>query len=141
MKYTAFFKIGVLCLALLMLNCEKDEIKVSDAEYVSGGIGTSFNTGAITIDFNIPNNYAMSRVRIEFPEVNIIKEESGTGDRQVRLNHVSSGIYNYTFEFWGTENSYSTGGIEEAPLSKYFIINETVEVINGKTLILNIYWD
>jgi len=141
MKYTTFFKVVVLCLTLLIVSCEKDEIKVSDAEYVSGGSGTSLNTGAIAIDFNIPNNYAMARVRVEFPEVNIIKEESGTGDKQVRLENVSSGIYNYTFEFWGTENSYNTGGIEETPLSKYFIINETVEVINGKTLNIKVYWD
>ncbi|WP_178986296.1 hypothetical protein [Winogradskyella helgolandensis] len=141
MKYTTIFRIVVLCLTLMMLNCEKDEIKVSDAEYVSGGVGTSSNTGAIVIDFKIPNNYAMSRVRVEFPEVNIIKEESGIGDRQVRLEHVSAGIYNYTFEFWGTENSYSTGGVEEAPLSKYFIIDETVEVINGQTLKIKVHWD
>jgi hypothetical protein len=141
MKFKSFFKIGVLFLTLLMLSCEKEDITVLDTEYVSGGVGTSQSTGAIEFDFRIPNNYAIARVRIELQEANVFEEVNGNGDKQIRFKNVSSGLYTYAFEFWATENNYSVGDEMGVPLSKYFIINEMVEVRNGKTLKIEIDLD
>ena len=136
MKYSTFFKIGVFCLTILLLGCEKDEIKSPQIEYVDGGIGTSQTSGAVEFNFNIPNNYATGRVRIEFPQANLLNEVNGIGYKQIRFSSVYSGTYNYTFEFWGIENNNSEGETEVPSLSKFFIIDETIEVKNGQTLII-----
>tara|TARA_R110002033_G_scaffold126378_2_gene168166 strand:- start:5890 stop:6315 length:426 start_codon:yes stop_codon:yes gene_type:complete len=141
MEFKSFFKIRVLLLALLMLSCEKEDITVLDTEYISGGIGTSQSTGAVEFNFNIPDNYAIARVRIELQEANVFDEVNGNGDKQIRFKNVSSGLYNYAFEFWATENNYSVGDEVGVPLSKYFIINQMVEVRNGKTLKIEIDLD
>lgn len=138
MKYSTFFRNAAFCLTMLLFSCEKDEIKVSNSEYISGGIGTSPTTGAIEFNFNIPNVYSPVRVRVELPDAYIINEVNGTGNKQIRFQNLTSKTYSYTFEFWGTDGSYNGGGVEGAPLSEYFSINENVEVKNGKTLKISI---
>lgn len=142
MKYVSFFTIGFICFAMLLLSCEKDDIEVSNTEYVSGGIGTSQTTGAIEFNFKVPRKYAAGKVNIELIENNILNEVIGTGDKQIKFLNVSAGTYHYIFEFWALENTFSSGGIDEGvPLNMFFTLNETLEVRNGQTLKIKVNLD
>ena len=142
MKLITYFKMGLICLTMLVLSCEKDDIKVSNSEYDSGGIGTSQTTGAIEFNFIIPRHYASGKVSVELPDLGIYDEVQGTGDLQIKFLNISSGTYNYLFELWALENNFGGGSVEDGhPLNKYFTLNENLEVRNGKTLKIKVDLD
>ena len=140
MDFLKYFKIGFIGIAFLLLSCYDDDIKILDSEYISGGIGTSENTGAVEFNFTIPENYSSARVGIDLVgNISVRKEVYGNGDKQPKFSDLSSGIFNYTFEFWAIDNT--VGNLENSPLGILLAITETLEVRQGKTLKIRIAID
>ncbi len=147
----------ILLLLLTVFSCIKDDIEVKETNYTDGGIGTSFNHGAIKFNFDIPNYYSYGYVRVKLHDSNnSVREVAGRGNRQVRFSNVKPGTYDYTLEFWaynsfdGTSVQYNFNNgslinVNSGSFVSYsdvfdrvISLNKTLEVRTRQTVLIDV---
>jgi hypothetical protein len=104
-------KVLPLLFTLIFFNCSPDDdIKVTSERYTQGGVGTSYNKGAVLFTFDIPSYYSIGYVRITLNDQNYpTRTINGIGRKQIRFSYIDPAHMSYTIEFWTHSNRRNLG--------------------------------